>query len=69
MKVNTLETNSRNLESVIELDKNDPLSHFKDKFHFPKSKSNKPYIYFAGNSLGLQPVSAERYVMEELDAW
>ena len=67
--MNTLETNSFNLESVIELDKNDPLSHFKDKFHFPKSKSNKPYIYFAGNSLGLQPVSAERYVMEELDAW
>ena len=69
MKVNTLETNPCNLQSAIELDNNDALSHFRDKFHFPKSKFDKPYIYFSGNSLGLQPDSAEKYVMEELDAW
>ena len=67
--MNTLETNSFNLESVIELDKNDPLSHFRDRFHFPKFNSNELYIYFSGNSLGLQPDTAEQYVKEELDAW
>ena len=67
--MNTLETNKCNLESAIELDKNDPLSHFRDRFHFPKYNSNESYIYFSGNSLGLQPDTAEQYVKEELDAW
>ena len=69
MKVNTLETNQCNLDSAIELDKNDSLSHLRDRFHFPKYNSNKPYIYFSGNSLGLQPNTAEQYVKDELDAW
>ena len=67
--MNTIETNKCNLESAIELDKNDPLSHFRDRFHFPKYNSNESYIYFSGNSLGLQPDTAEQYVKEELDAW
>ena len=67
--MNTLKTNQCNLESAIELDNNDPLSHYRDKFHFPKSNSNEPYIYFSGNSLGLQPDSAEQYVKDELQAW
>ena len=69
MKVNTLETNQCNLDSAIELDKNDSLSHLRDRFYFPKYNSNKPYIYFSGNSLGLQPNTAEQYVKDELDAW
>ena len=67
--MNILKTNQCNLESAIELDNNDPLSHYRDKFHFPKSNSNEPYIYFSGNSLGLQPDTAEQYVIEELEAW
>ena len=35
--MNTLETNPCNLQSAIELDNNDALSHYRDKFHFPKS--------------------------------
>ena len=69
MKKNTLKTKSYNLESAIKLDNNDALSHFRDRFHFPKFNSNEPYIYFSGNSLGLQPDTAEQYVKQELDAW
>ena len=36
-------------------DENDQLNHFKDKFYIPRFKNKKNYIYFAGNSLGLQP--------------
>ena len=67
--MNTLETKPCNIKSANELDKNDPLSHFRGRFHFPKFNSNKPYIYFSGNSLGLQPNTAEQYVKEELEAW
>ena len=69
MKVNTLETKPSNLEFALEMDENDPLSHFRRRFHFPKSNSGKSYIYFSGNSLGIQPVTAEEYVNDELDAW
>ena len=67
--MNTLKTKPCNIKSANELDKNDPLSHFRERFHFPKFNSNKPYIYFSGNSLGLQPDTAEQYVKEELEAW
>ena len=67
--MDTLETNPYNFESALDHDKRDPLSHFRDKFHFPQYNSKEPYIYFSGNSLGLQPDSAEQYVQEELEAW
>lgn len=51
------------------LDKQDPLSKFRKQFHVPISKSGEPYIYFCGNSLGLQPVTVKEYILEELDAW
>ena len=69
MKVNTLAINPCSLESALEQDKNDPLAHFRQRFHFPKSNSGKSYIYFSGNSLGIQPDTAEQYVKEEMDAW
>ena len=50
-------------------DENDQLNHFKDKFHIPIFKKKKNYIYFAGNSLGLQPKNAEKYILEELNEW
>ena len=67
--MNTLKTKPCNIKSANELDKNDPLSNFRENFHFPKFNSNQSYIYFSGNSLGLQPDSAEQYVREELEAW
>ena len=51
------------------LDQADPLCHFKDRFHLPKTESGEPFIYFCGNSLGLQPDTATKFINEELDAW
>src|SRR5438093_3378661 len=52
-----------------QLDAEDPLRHFREKFHLPLGKDGKPLIYFAGNSLGLMPKSARRIVEEELENW
>ena len=51
------------------LDKNDDLARFRQQFIFPKTEVEAGCIYLAGNSLGLQPVSARRYIDEELDDW
>lgn len=40
----------------------------KSDFHIPV-QNGKEIIYFSGNSLGLQPKSAEEYIQVELDAW
>jgi kynureninase len=52
-----------------EMDAQDPLHGFREKFHLPLGKDGKPLIYFAGNSLGLMPKSARAIVKEELDNW
>ena len=52
-----------------QLDSEDPLRAFRDKFHLPLGKDGKPLIYFAGNSLGLMPKTARANVEEELDNW
>ncbi|HYK24137.1 MAG TPA: kynureninase [Candidatus Acidoferrum sp.] len=52
-----------------QLDVEDPLRAFRDKFHLPLGKDGKPLIYFAGNSLGLMPKSAREIVEEELNNW
>ena len=52
-----------------QLDAEDPLRSFRDKFHLPLGKDGKPLIYFAGNSLGLMPKSAREIVDQELDDW
>jgi len=52
-----------------QLDAEDPLRHFHEKFHLPLGKDGKPLIYFAGNSLGLMPKAARAVVDQELDDW
>jgi kynureninase len=54
---------------ALELDAEDPMRHFREKFHLPLGNDNKPLIYFAGNSLGLMPKAAKGIVEEELDNW
>src|SRR5437867_5107991 len=54
---------------ALQLDAEDPLRHFREKFHPPLGKDGKPLIYFAGNSLGLMPKAARQIVEEELDNW
>ncbi|HET9368349.1 MAG TPA: kynureninase, partial [Candidatus Udaeobacter sp.] len=53
----------------LQLDAEDPLRHFREKFYLPLGKDGKPLIYFGGNSLGLMPKSARGIVEEELDNW
>jgi kynureninase len=50
-------------------DANDPLSHFREKFHIPKGKTGKELIYLCGNSLGLQPKKTASFLKEELEDW
>jgi kynureninase len=52
-----------------QMDAEDPLRSFREKFHLPLGKNGKPLIYFAGNSLGLMPKSARKIVEQELDDW
>ena len=56
------------LEFAQHLDAQDPLKHFREKFHIPHT-AGKEMIYFTGNSLGLQPRSTREYVNQELDDW
>jgi kynureninase len=57
------------LVAAQELDDGDALSKFRSQFVFPKSRSGKNPLYFAGHSLGLMPVKAPEYVQEEMKAW
>ena len=56
-------------EFAHQLDTEDPLRSFRDRFHLPVGNNGKPLIYFAGNSLGLMPKSARKIVEQELDDW
>src|SRR5213595_2941191 len=54
---------------ALQLDAEDPLCSFREKFHLPVGNDGEPRIYFAGNSLGLMPKSARKIVEHELDDW
>lgn len=56
------------LEFAQQLDANDPLRSFRDRFYFP-TFHDKTVRYFTGNSLGLQPKSVRTYIDQELDDW
>ena len=50
-------------------DAEDPLRHFRDRFHIPPRKGGRPLIYFVGNSLGLMPKATRSVVDQELNDW
>lgn len=52
-----------------ELDRRDPLASFRDRFHLPPGPDGTPLVYFAGNSLGLQPKGVRSHVERELEDW
>jgi kynureninase len=52
-----------------EQDKSDKLINFRDRFYIPLASDGTQVIYFAGNSLGLQPKSVRDYINQELDDW
>ena len=55
-------------EYAKQLDEQDILKHFRDKFYIP-IVNGKECIYFTGNSLGLQPKKTQDYVLDELEDW
>lgn len=52
-----------------EADAKDVLAPFQKEFHKPKTESGTSYLYFCGNSLGLQPTQTKDYIKQELDDW
>lgn len=59
----------RSAEFAAKLDREDALAGFRSEFHLPRAPSGGQALYFAGNSLGLQPRKAREYVNQELDDW
>lgn len=51
-----------------QLDQDDPVRSFRDRFHIPE-RTGEPLIYFCGNSLGLQPKTARSAIDRELSIW
>jgi kynureninase len=50
------------------LDSQDPLAAYRNEFIFPQH-NGKNVIYFTGNSLGLQPKTAKKYVDAVMNDW
>lgn len=57
-----------NLSFAQNLDKNDPLAPFAERFHQLR-QNDKKVVYLCGNSLGLQPKTARAAVEQELEDW
>ena len=57
------------LEYAKQQDQNDPLASYRNQFHIPKDKEGNNWLYFTGNSLGLQPKSTKTYINQELEDW
>ena len=51
-----------------QLDVADPLKSFRNEFIIPE-KDGKQLVYFLGNSLGLQPKSANEYIQRIMKDW
>jgi len=56
------------LQFALQLDEQDALKNFRDEFLIPKHNGHDA-VYLCGNSLGLQPRSAKKYVQDQLNAW
>ncbi len=52
-----------------EQDAKDPLKSYRNQFHIPKDKDGNEWLYFCGNSLGLQPKVTQKYIQQELSDW
>ena len=56
------------LELAKQMDNEDPLKSFRGQFYIPIIHA-KESIYFTGNSLGLQPKTAQEYILNDLEDW
>lgn len=57
------------LDFAKELDQSDSLATYRNTFYFPKQKKGTPFLYFCGNSLGLQSHGVEALLLQELKDW
>ena len=62
-------TYQNSLDYAKQLDQEDPISYLRNEFHIPRDKNGKEWLYFTGNSLGLQPKITSKYIEQELDDW
>ena len=56
-------------DRALEMDGQDPLADFRQRFHIPRTESGDEAIYLCGNSLGLQPRSIQAALDQELGDW
>lgn len=61
-------TYENTLSFAQQLDQQDSLGAFRDRFHIPQ-RDGKDLIYLCGNSLGLQPKTARAALEQELITW
>ncbi|MDH5382227.1 MAG: kynureninase, partial [Cyclobacteriaceae bacterium] len=61
--------NYNSLDYARKLDKEDSLGYLRREFYFPETEDGTTINYFCGNSLGLQPLSARKYVEEVMESW
>ena len=47
----------------------DALRPYREAFHIPKDNKGNDWLYFTGNSLGLQPKTTKAVVEQELKDW
>ena len=52
-----------------QMDEQDSLKNFRERFYIPKHSNGEEVLYFTGNSLGLQPKTAREYIEQELKDW
>ena len=57
------------LEYALNRDQKDALRPYREAFHIPKDNKGNDWIYFTGNSLGLQPKTTKAVVEQELKDW
>lgn len=56
-------------ENASSLNSVNSIQNFRSRFHIPKTPDGNDVIYLTGNSLGLQPKAARKYIDEELEDW
>ena len=57
------------IEYAKDQDLHDPIAYCRKKFHIPKNSEGDEWLYFTGNSLGLQPKETKNHIKQELDDW
>ena len=57
------------LEYALNSDQKDALRPYREAFHIPKDNKGNDWLYFTGNSLGLQPKTTKAVVEQELKDW